>query len=72
MYVLIIVIAMQTTGLGGGGTIAVTSQSVGKFKSLDECKAVAIQPHAWGGSVSDVLVSANTGANWYCMPVGSN
>jgi hypothetical protein len=72
MYVLILVIAMQTTGLGGGGAVAVTSQSVGKFKSLDECKAVASQPHAWGGMVSDVIVSVNMGANWYCMPMGSN
>jgi hypothetical protein len=72
MYVLIIVIVMQATGLAGEGTVAVTSQLVGKFKSLDECKAVASQPHAWGRTVSDVIVSANTGANWYCMPVGSN
>jgi hypothetical protein len=73
MYVLIIVIAMQTTGLGGGGTVAVTSQVVGRFKSLDECKAVVSQPHAWGGSVSDVIVSANSGANWYncgAIPAG--
>ena len=56
MYVLIIAIAMQTSGLGGGGApVGITSQVIGKFRSLDECKAVATQPYAAGDSISEVL-----------------
>ena len=43
MYMLIIVIGMLPPGAAGGQLtpVAVTSQIVGKFKNLDECKAVA-------------------------------
>ena len=43
MYALIIVIGMLSTGASGSAVIpvGVTSQIVGKFKNLDECKAAA-------------------------------
>jgi hypothetical protein len=73
MYALIIAIAMQTSGLGGGGaSVGITSQVIGKFRSLDECKAVAAQPYAAGGSISEAIVATNSGLNWYCVPAGSN
>ena len=54
MYALIIVIGMLSQGASGSAVIpvGVTSQIVGKFKNLDECKAAASQPHA-GGPISD-------------------
>jgi hypothetical protein len=65
MYALIIIIGMS--GVSGG----VTSQIVGKFKSLDECKAAASQPHA-GGPISDLGLSATWGALWFCTYTGTN
>ena len=42
MYALIIVIGMLSPGTSGAVTpLGVTSQIVGKFKNLDECKAAA-------------------------------
>ena len=43
MYALIIVIGMLSQGAAGSAVIpvGVTSQIVGKFKNLDECKAAA-------------------------------
>jgi hypothetical protein len=58
MYALIIIIGMS--GVSGG----VTSQIVGKFKSLDECKAAASQPHA-GGPISDFSLSATWGPSGF-------
>ena len=47
MYALIIVIGMLSQGAGSAVMpVGVTSQIVGKFKNLDECKAAAGQPHA--------------------------
>jgi hypothetical protein len=73
MYALIVVIGMLSTGTSGavGSPIGVTSQIVGKFKTLDECKAAASQPHA-GGPISDLSISANWGVNWYCTYTGAN
>ena len=49
MYALIIVIGMLSQGAGSAVMpLGVTSQIVGKFKNLDECKAAASQPHAGG------------------------
>jgi hypothetical protein len=69
MYALIIAIGMSgMAGMSGGG---VTSQIVGKFKNLDECKAAASQPHA-GGTMADSGLSATWGVNWYCTYTGAN
>jgi hypothetical protein len=65
MYALIIIIGMS--GVSGG----VTSQIVGKFKNLDECKAAANQPHA-GGPISDFGLSATWGAIWFCTYTAAN
>jgi hypothetical protein len=62
MYALIIVIGMLSpnTSLGAG----VTSQIVGKFENLDQCKAAAEKPYA-GGAISDL--SFSRGIYWYCL-----
>ena len=61
MYALIIVIGMLSQGAGSAVMpVGVTSQIVGKFKNLDECKAAAGQPHA-GGPVSDLSLSTTWG-----------
>ena len=49
------------------GCVGVTSQTVGKFKSLDQCKAAANDPSA-GGAISDL--SLTRGVYWYCAPAG--
>ena len=60
MYALIIVIGMLSQGAGSAVMpVGVTSQIVGKFKNLDECKAAASRPHA-GGPISDPV----------CQPLG--
>jgi hypothetical protein len=65
MYALIIVILMlsPTTSLAAG----VTSQIVGKFENLDQCKAAAETPYA-GGAISDL--SFSRGIYWYCLYTG--
>ena len=66
MYALIIVIGLLSpnTSLGAG----VTSQTVGKFENLDECKAAAEKPNA-GGAISDAYFGR--GVYWYCVYTGS-
>jgi len=73
MYALIIVIGMLSQGAAGSAVIpvGVTSQIVGKFKNLDECKAAAKQPHA-AGPIADITVVTTWGANWYCTYSGPN
>ena len=72
MYALIIVIGMLSPGTSGAVTpLGITSQIVGRFKNLDECKAAANQPHA-GGPVSDLSLSTTWGVNWYCTYTGAN
>ena len=65
MYAFIIVIGMltPTTSLAAG----VTSQVVGKFETLEECKAAAEKPSA-GGAISDLYFSR--GLYWYCVYTG--
>ena len=70
MYALIIVIGMLSQGQADI-PIGVTSQLVGKFKSLDDCKAAVNQPQA-GGAIADLSLSTTWGANWYCAYVGAN
>lgn len=65
MYALIIVI-----GVLSSDNIGVTSQIVGKFKNLDECKAAATQPHATapGEDISPLTI---LGSRWYCVYAGA-
>ena len=53
MYTLIIVIAVLSPATGAVTPVGATSQSVGKFKSLDQCKEAASKPTA-GGAISDL------------------
>ena len=67
MYALIIVIAMEQVG---GTSIAVTSQIIGNFSSLDACKAAATKPHA-EGPIADLSHPVSWGASWYCTYTGA-
>jgi hypothetical protein len=69
MYALIIVIGVLSSG-SSVVPIGVTSQIVGKFKNLDECKTAAGQPHAVG-PVADITVVTTWGATWYCTYAGA-
>ncbi len=71
MYELILIIGLVTTGTPTGPTqtIGVTSQSIGKFKSLDECQAAAEKPKA-GGPIPGFALSATWGGYWYCAYTG--
>ena len=72
MYALIIVIGVLSSGTTAGSAvpIGVTSQIVGKFKNLDECKAAATQPHATapGEDISPLTI---LGSRWYCVYAGA-
>lgn len=65
MYALIIVVGMLSSVV----PVGVTSQVVGKFKTLDECQAAASQPLT-GGTISDVNLTR--GVYWYCVYTGAN
>ena len=67
MYTLIIVIAVLSPATGAVTPVGATSQSVGKFKSLDQCKEAASKPTA-GGAISDLSLSR--GVYWYCAYAG--
>jgi hypothetical protein len=66
MYALIIVIAMEQVV---GTSIAVTSQIIGKFSSLDACKTAATKPHA-EGPIADLSPPVSWGASWHCTYTG--
>ena len=68
MYALIIVIGMLSPATGSVVPVGVTSQTVGKFRTLDQCKAAANQPGA-GGTISDL--SLTRGVYWYCVYTGA-
>jgi hypothetical protein len=68
MYTLIIVIAVLSPATGAVTPVGATSQSVGKFKSLDQCKEAAGKPTA-GGAISDLSLSR--GVYWYCAYAGT-
>jgi hypothetical protein len=67
MYALIIVIGMLSPATGAVVPVGVTSQTVGKFKNLEQCKAAASQPLD-GGTISDL--SLTRGVYWYCVYTG--
>jgi hypothetical protein len=68
MYALVIVIGMLTPGSGSVTPLGVTSQIVGKFKNVDECKSAAAQPVATG-AIADLSLSR--GVYWYCIYTGA-
>jgi hypothetical protein len=68
MYALIIVIGMLSPATGAVVPVGVTSQVVGKFESLEQCKEAAAQPFA-GGVVSDLTLTR--GVYWYCAYAGA-
>jgi hypothetical protein len=67
MYALILVIAILSPATGAVTPVGVTSQIVGKFQGLDQCKAAATQPLI-GGAISDLSLSR--GLYWYCAFTG--
>jgi hypothetical protein len=67
MYALIIVIAVLSPATGSVTPVGVTSQIVGKFKNLDQCKAAATEQTA-GGAISDLALSR--GIYWHCAFAG--
>jgi len=69
MYVLIMIVAVLSPATGTVTPVGVTSQAVGKFQNLDQCKAAANEPLA-GGTVSDLSLSR--GVYWYCVYTGSD
>ena len=64
MYALIIVIAVLSPAGSAVTPVGVTSQVIGKFKNLDQCKAAANRQTA-GGAVS-VDLNLSRGVYWYC------
>jgi len=68
MYALIIVIGMVSPGGGAVTPVGVTSQIVGKFKTLDQCKKAASEPMP-GGTISELNLSR--GIYWYCVYTGA-
>jgi hypothetical protein len=69
MYALIIVIAVLSPATGAVTPVGVTSQMVGKFKNLDQCKAAASEQAA-GGVISDLSLSR--GVYWHCAYAGGS
>jgi hypothetical protein len=67
MYALIIVIGMLSPASGSIVPVGVTSQIVGQFQNLEQCKAAAGQPSA-GGTISELNLSR--GVYWYCAYSG--
>ena len=68
MYTLIVVIGMLSPATGSVVPVGVTSQIVGSFKNLEQCKAAADEPSA-GGTISDL--SLTRGVYWYCVYAGT-
>jgi hypothetical protein len=67
MYSLIIVVTVLAPASGTVTPVGVTSQIVGKFKNLDQCKMAASKPLV-GGAISDLTLSR--GIYWYCAYAG--
>ena len=64
MYVLIIVIGILSPATGAVVPVGVTSQTLGNFKTLEQCKAAALKPGA-DGAIADL--SLTRGVYWYCV-----
>ena len=68
MYALVIIFAILSPATGAVTPVGVTSQTVGEFKTLDQCKAAANEPLT-GGTISDLTLSR--GVYWYCVNAGT-
>jgi hypothetical protein len=67
-YVLIIVISVLSPATSSVVPVGVTSQIVGRFESLEQCKAAANEPGATGAIVDLTL---SRGVYWHCVYSGS-
>jgi len=67
MYALIITIVILSPATGAVIPVGISSQIVGKFKNLDQCKEAAGKPHA-DGSLDDLNLSK--GSYWQCVYAG--
>ena len=68
MYALVIIFAILSPATGAVTPVGVTSQTVGEFKTLDQCKAAVNEPLT-GGTISDLNLSR--GVYWYCVNNGT-
>jgi len=68
MYALVIIFAILSPAAGAVTPFGVTSQTVGEFKTLDQCKAAVNEPLT-GGTISDLNLSR--GVYWYCVNTGT-
>jgi len=67
MYALIVTIVVLSPATGTVVPVGATSQIVGKFKSLDQCKAAAT--HSTDeGAIRDLNLSR--GLYWHCVYAG--
>lgn len=64
MYALIITIVILSPATGGVIPVGISSQIVGKFENLDQCKEAASKPDAVG-SLHDLGLSR--GSYWQCV-----
>ena len=62
MYALVIIFAILSPATGAVTPVGVTSQTVGEFKTLDQCKAAVNEPLT-GGTFSDLNLSRGV----YCV-----
>ncbi|HEX5211565.1 MAG TPA: hypothetical protein VFW22_07510 [Pseudolabrys sp.] len=67
MYTLIIVIAVLSPATGAITPVGVTSQTIGQFRNLEQCKAAANRQLV-GGAMSELNLSR--GIYWYCAYTG--
>ena len=64
MYALIITIVILSPATGAVIPVGISSQIVGKFENLDQCKEAASKPDAVG-SLHDLGLSR--GSYWQCV-----
>jgi hypothetical protein len=64
MYMLIIVISVLSPATSSVVPVGVTSQVVGRFDSLEGCKAAAVEPGATGALVD---LNLSRGIYWHCV-----
>ena len=67
MYALIIIIVILSPTTGAVVPVGVSSQIVGKFKTLDLCKKAVSKPHD-EGAIHDLSLSS--GSYWQCVYAG--
>jgi hypothetical protein len=68
MYALVIVFAILSPATGAVTPVGVTSQTIGQFRTLDQCKAAGNEPLT-SGAISDLSLSR--GVYWYCVNAGA-